>query len=291
MWRWQRRSERDFAEEIAANIAIHAEQLVAEGMSPEDANAAARRAFGNVTRAQERFYESRRVMWLDDVQRDIRYALRNVRTSPGFTATVVLVLSLGLGVNNTFFTMVYALCVRGLTLPGIERVLAVGSLDPRGRPGGVSYGDFIDARDASARSLEGLAAYAAASLPIGDEGKAPDRVLATYISADAFRLVRQTPLVGRVFLSEDDQTGAAVVVILGHALWQTRYAGDRDVAGRTVVVNGVPSTVIGVMPQGSASRTMLICGAAGVDARDLYPASFRPSADGLRPTHQRRDDE
>src|SRR5205814_980542 len=88
------------------------------------------------------------------------------------------------------------------------------------------------------------------SLPIGDEGNAPDRVLGTYISADAFRLVRQAPLVGRVFLPEEDRTSAHAVVVLGYAVWQTRYAGDRDVAGRTVIVNGVPSTVVGVMPQG-----------------------------------------
>jgi putative ABC transport system permease protein len=250
MWRWRRRSERDFADEIAANIAIHTDLFVAEGMNPEDARAAARRAFGNVTRAEERFYESRRVLWLDAVQRDIRSALRNLRTSPGLTATVVLVLGLGLGVNNTFFTLVYALGVRGLTLPGIDRVLAVDSLDPQGRPGGVSYRDFIDARDTSARSLEGLAAYAAASLPIGDEGKAPDRALGTYISANAFQLVRQAPLLGRAFLAEEDRTGAPAVVLLGYGVWQTRYAGDREVVGRTVIVNGVPSTVVGVMPHG-----------------------------------------
>ena len=83
MWRWHRRSDADFAAEIVANIAIDTDRRVAEGLTPEDARAAALRGFGNVTRAQERFYESRRAMWLDDLQRDIRYALQTLRTSPG----------------------------------------------------------------------------------------------------------------------------------------------------------------------------------------------------------------
>ena len=75
MWPWQKRSDEDFREEIQANVALETDRLMAEGMSPQDARAAALRTFGNVTRAQERFYESRRVIWLDDLRRDIRYAL------------------------------------------------------------------------------------------------------------------------------------------------------------------------------------------------------------------------
>jgi hypothetical protein len=95
MWRWRRRTDEDFGEEIQANIALDIDRLMAEGMSPEEARAAALRAFGNVTQAQERFYESRRTIWLDDLQRDVRYALRGLIENPDFTLFAVATLALG----------------------------------------------------------------------------------------------------------------------------------------------------------------------------------------------------
>src|SRR6266852_4019199 len=97
MWRWRRRTYEDFDEEIHANIAIDTDRFIAEGMSPEESRMAALRAFGNVTHVHERFYESHRMMWMDDAVRDVRYALRTLMRNPVYAAVVIVSLALGVG--------------------------------------------------------------------------------------------------------------------------------------------------------------------------------------------------
>src|SRR5260221_2264101 len=120
MWRWHRRSVRDFSEEIQAHILLDTDRLIKEGMSPEDAKAAAVRAFGNVTQTQERFYESRRVMWLDDLQRDIRYALRQMRRSPVFAMVSIGSIALGISATAAVFAFLDALVLNPLPYEGSD---------------------------------------------------------------------------------------------------------------------------------------------------------------------------
>src|SRR5262249_14414998 len=128
MWRWHKRAEGDFREEIHANIALDADQRIAEGWSPEEAKAAALRAFGNVTRAQERFYESHRLTWLDDLGRAVRVAFRSFIRNPGFTAVAVVTLALGIGANAAVFSVSDALLRRPLPYPDADRLVALRSV-------------------------------------------------------------------------------------------------------------------------------------------------------------------
>src|ERR1700680_4604918 len=131
MWRWRTRTDEDFNEEIRSNIAIDTDRFIAEGMSRKEANEAALRAFGNVTAAQERFYESRRVMWLDDLQRDARYALRGLNRSRGFAAVAILTLAVGIGANTSIFSPVNALILRSLPVDHPEQLLEMVFRSPR----------------------------------------------------------------------------------------------------------------------------------------------------------------
>ena len=131
MWLGRRRQE-DFAQEVEAHLELEADQLRAEGLAPEDAHAAARRAFGNLTSAKERFYEASRIAWLDQVVQDIRYAVRRLRKSPAFVAAAVLVLALGTGANTAVFSFVNGLLLRSLPFSDLDRLVTGAGCFPVG---------------------------------------------------------------------------------------------------------------------------------------------------------------
>src|SRR5213593_1164035 len=180
---------------------------------------------------------------------DIRFAVRLLLKDRWFTAVAALALALGIGVNATVFTFVNAVLIRGLPINDPDRVMVVGTRDGRNRDRGMSYPDFDDYRLAT-RAFSGLAAYSGQTMNVSDEGRAPERFQGPYISANAFKLIGQPPLLGRNFLQDDDRPGAPAVVILGNGVWKNRYGSDPSVIGRTVKVNDVPAIVIGVMPEG-----------------------------------------
>jgi putative ABC transport system permease protein len=183
---------------------------------------------------------------LESLWKDLQYAARSLRRSPGFAVAAILALGVGIGANNTLFTIVNAACLRGLAIVEPDRVLFVGSRDARGVERGLSSRDFEDLR-AAAPAFAGLAAHASSPLALGEEGRAPDRVLGNYVSANTLGLLGEHPLMGRDFTAVDDRSGAPPVVMLGYAVWRVRYNADPAVIGRTVKINGVPSTVVGVM--------------------------------------------
>ena len=184
-----------------------------------------------------------------NLKQDLRVAVRLLDKDKWFTAVAVIALALGIGVNATVFTFVNAVLIRGLPFNDPDRILVVGTRDARGRDRGASYQDFVDWR-AATRTFSGLAAYSGQTMNISDEGRAPERFQGPYISANAFTLIGQQPLLGRGFLPEDDRPGASAVVILGNGVWKNRYGSDPSVLGRNIKVNEIPATVIGVMPEG-----------------------------------------
>src|SRR5436190_10860746 len=141
MWLRRRRSDEDFSDEIRANIEIEAERLIADGMSEAEAQAAARRSFGNVTRVQERFYASNRILWFDDLSRDVLHALRTMSKRPGFAAMAILTLALGIGANTAIFSLLDAVVLKPLPVPSAGELITLyergteGVADPAGGTG------------------------------------------------------------------------------------------------------------------------------------------------------------
>src|SRR4029453_876147 len=181
---------------------------------------------------------------------DLQFAIRLLVKDKWFPLVATLALALGIGVNATVFTFVNAVLIRGLPVAEPDRVMALNSRDTvRDRQMGVSYLDFTDWRNAS-KCFSGLAAYNFSVMNLSEEGRAPERFSGTFISANAFRILGQAPILGRDFLPEDDRPGAQPVVLLGGGVWKSRYGGNPSVIGQTVRVNDVPSVIIGVMPEG-----------------------------------------
>ncbi len=181
---------------------------------------------------------------------DVRFAGRLLLKDKWFTLVAAIALALGIGVNATVFTFVNAVLIRGLPVPHPDRTMAIDSTDRvRNRNMPVSYLDFRDWRDAS-RSFEQLGAFNGVIANVSDEGQPPERFNGSYVSAISFAIMGQRPVVGRDFAPDEDRPGGAAVVILGHGVWTNRYGSNPSVIGRTVRINDVPTTVIGVMPEG-----------------------------------------
>lgn len=179
---------------------------------------------------------------------DVRIAARLLLKDRGLTLAAVTALALGIAATTTVFTIVNAVVLRDMPFDEPDRIVEIGTRVPQGNRG-VSYLDLQDWR-ARTRTFEGIAGFAQTSMNVSDDNPAPERFQGAYLSADAFRLVGHQPIIGRNFLPEDERPGAPSVVMLGYSAWQGRYKSDRSVVGRTIRVNGAPSTVIGVMDEG-----------------------------------------
>ncbi|MCI0433528.1 MAG: ABC transporter permease, partial [Gemmatimonadetes bacterium] len=271
-WR-RRRSELDFAEEIESHIDHEADRLMGEGMSAAEARAAARRTFGSVARARERYHGARRGQWLERVGEDVRYALRSLRREPAFAAAGVLTLALGIGFNTAVFTTLYALVLRPLPLPEADRLVTLHhrfdgrySRGVNGRPSMASYQEYVEYRE-RARTLEGLAAYAQIGFTLG--GEQPSAGAGMLASCDYFEVLRARMTLGRGFAADECDEGAEGVAVLGHGFWVRQFASDSSILGRTLTLNRQFATVIGVAERGF--------GGTELEAPDLWlPVTMRP---------------
>ena len=190
-------------------------------------------------------------MPVSSVWQDVRFGARMLMRDRGFTLAAVLLLGLGLGVNTTVFTIVNAMNLRGLPVERADQILQINSRELGGlqRESFTSYADFRDWQRGT-RTFAGLAAYTGGTMVIGDERQPAERLPGSFVTANAFPLLRVTPAIGRHFSEEDDRPGAPPVVMLSDAVWRERYGADRSIVGRVVRLNGAPATVIGVMPPG-----------------------------------------
>jgi predicted permease len=181
---------------------------------------------------------------------NLRYAIRMLIKDPWFTLVAVLALGLGIGVNSTVFTFVNAVLLRGLPFSNADRIVHINSRNTaEGNGLGVSYPDYQDWRSQT-RSFASLAAYQGLTANISDSGRPPERANGSRVTANAFSVLGERPIRGRDFQEGDDRKGADPVVLLGYGLWKTRYGSDANIIGRSIRVNEVPTTVIGVMADG-----------------------------------------
>ena len=246
----RRADERDLDAELHAHLELHIADNVRAGMPPDEARRRALIALGGIEPTKERYRQRRQIRLLEELTQDFRFAGRILRRDRGFAATVVMVLGVGIAVTNTFLVLTYAICLRGLPIEAPERVLFIRASDAAGRIVGMSFEDFKNLRERST-SFSNIAAFVGGSIALGDDVRGTERFRGAYVSAATFRLLGEIPVAGRDFEPQDDEPGAPSVVILGTSIWTSRYSRDESVVGSVVRVNGVPSTVIGIMPDRS----------------------------------------
>ena len=243
----QKRNPSDFNAEIEAHIQLEMERLQEQGLSATDARAAAQRAFGNVTHAQERFYESGRLLWWDHLRRDVRYALRMLRKSPGFTAVAVLTMALAVGANAVVFGVMNGLVLRPLDVPDAESLYQIAHANDDAA--NQSYPNYLELRDRN-RSFDGIAAYSIAEAGL-NAGENPSRVWVVLASGNFFDALRVQPHLGRFFGPRDESgPNSAPLAVLSYSFWQRHFHGDANIIGRVVTLNRHTFTIIGVTPPG-----------------------------------------
>src|SRR5262245_49302885 len=239
MARWRSRGDEDFRREIDAHIALEADRLIAEGLPADAARIAARRAFGNVTSASERFYESRRPIWLMDLGRDVRYGLRLLTRHPGFTFVAVLTLALGIGANTAIFSLVNSVMLRPLPVRDPGRLAIVGGI-------GRSFPAWEQLR-AQAERFESVAAWGSSQFDLSSGGETK-WVDGLWASGSFFDTLGVPAAVGRTLIDADDRRGAPAVTVISHAFWERQFGRAPDIVGRTLSINRTPFTIVGVTP-------------------------------------------
>ncbi len=178
---------------------------------------------------------------------DLRYAVRMLRKSAGFTAVAVAALALGIGANTAIFTVVNAVLLDPLPYPQPDRIMTLG----RKFTNGVGYSNSIPKYMAWRRNqaFEAMTLYSSLALGMNlGAGSPPDQIKATHVSLDYFKVFGVSPLIGRGFTGTEDLPGGPQAAVISYGLWQSRFGGDRGILGRTVLLNGVPYPVIGVLP-------------------------------------------
>jgi putative ABC transport system permease protein len=248
----RRKLDADMAEEMQLHLERRAEENVADGMSREEARYAALRKFGGAEQAKELAREQRGWNWPGELGRDLRFALRQLAKSPGFTVIALLTLALGIGGVTTQFSVIDAALIRGLPFPESGRLMRVSLRDPSWAAGRVR-GFWLEDKPVWSRdhsSVEGLAGFLSGNSFIVTIDNTPQRLKGAEVTDDFFTLLRVKPALGRLFTPEDNRPDAPHVTIVSDALWKSDFAGDPNIIGSAIRLNGHAATVVGVMPPG-----------------------------------------
>jgi len=267
---WRRKQSEELSEEIRAHLEAAVRERMERGESRAQAEAAARREFGNADLVREVTRDQWGWGWLDRLLQDTRYGLRQLRRSPGFTVTAVLTLALGIGANTAIFTLVNSVLLRPLPYRESDRLVAVFLHEKhigerRNATSPYDYHQWLQNR-----VFETMAAATPWS-PVLTGNDRPDVVEGLRASPTLFQMLRADAALGRTFRPEEGEPGNHRVVVLSHELWQRRFGSDRGLVGRTIELDGEPYTVIGVMPPGFQFPPFW-----AVDAGLWTPLAFTP---------------
>jgi len=240
--------DRELADEMREHFERLVDEHVERGMSPVAARAAARREFGPVTQLIEESREARGVAWVLNLWQDIKYGVRLTTRARAFSAAAILTIALGIGATTTMFSIVYGVVLRPLPYRDPDHLVNVWTTAPRrGLPRAfVGMANVYDWKTRNHVFEDVAALRAVGNFNLTGYGE-PERLNGSRVSSNLFPLLGVTPLIGRAFTEDEDEIGHDHVAILTYGLWARRFASDPAIVGRTIALNGVAHTVVGVM--------------------------------------------
>jgi macrolide transport system ATP-binding/permease protein len=247
----RREMENELDDELRFHFDRQVEKLLQSGLALPEARRRARLIFGGAEQIKEGCRDSRGVHLLETLGKDVGYALRALRKSPGFTLVAILTLAFGMGINTTIFSFFYTLVLRPLPVkdPG-SIVNAYRTVKNESRYGVFSYSEYIYYRD-HAGSFSGLAASAGARMTLSGKDGAGETVHAALVSGNYYSLLGEAAALGRTFRPEEDRTpGSHPVAVLSYDFWQRRFGGNPGLLGGTITLNSIPYTVVGIAQKG-----------------------------------------
>jgi putative ABC transport system permease protein len=239
-------NEREMDEELESHVQLCADALERGGLERTEAERRARIEFGSHVRFKEECREALAGNVIDQAVQDVRFSLRSLRKSPGFSLVAVITLALGIGATVATFSVVNTVLLRPFAFRHPEKLLWIYSERSDNPRTNFSLPEYCDYRDQTT-SFEGLAGVASFNPSFADSGP-PERVQGVRMSASAFAMLAVRPLLGRTLIAEDDRNGARGVVLISYGLWSRRYARDQGVIGRAVNLNGETREIVGVLP-------------------------------------------
>lgn len=244
----------DLSEEMRLHMEERAAQLIAEGMSAEEADRRARIAFGNRAILEERSHEVWQWPTMESAWADVRVALRQLRRTPGFTVTAIFTLALAIGANAVVFSVMNAFIIRPLNVPDSQNLYGIARTASNDM--GQSYPDYLDLRDRN-HSFDDLAAYNITEAGL-DTGNNPTRVWIEEASGNYFDALKIHPYLGRFFHAADEHgPESAPYAVLSYAYWRSHFHNDGGVIGRVIRLNKHSFTIVGVAPQGFNGTLMV----------------------------------
>jgi predicted permease len=239
----------DLDEELRSHIDLAIEENLKGGMSPKHARTEALRAFGGVAQIKERYRVERELHFLQELLRDIRFGLRQLRKSPAFSWTAILTLALGIGATAAMFSVIDAVVLRPLPYNDVQRIVSVQTSSPSDYVQPASWQGYLDMRrlNTTFEALAGWVDYWGMTLKVGEQTQ---YLHVTQGTDNFFSVFGVQPLFGRTYLPGEDQPGRNNVLVLSYEVWRQSFNGDRSILGQVVHMDGAPYVVIGVMPAG-----------------------------------------
>src|SRR5262245_39399826 len=242
-----RQMQLEIDDEISSHLAEATEEYVRQGLSPEEARRAAQRSFGGVVQTKEVYRQVRSFMWLEELPRDLRYALRTLRKNLAFTTTAAATLALAIGANTAMFSVLDAVLLRPLPYRSPEQLAMLWTEDPTQnlREGRAALWDVEQWR-AQSQTFADVATFDTVGTVL-TSADSVEQIVGVSISPNLLPLLGVQPFLGRSFSTEDAEQEQRVVMV-SHRFWQARFGGSSDALGATLVINGLPSRIIGILP-------------------------------------------